>query len=75
MCARHFVRLLVGKDGFDFDDKDDGKGGVLDCPAECVLGVAENFQPYARALMRVNVGGWANQEFDREVPYNVGIRV
>jgi hypothetical protein len=43
------------------------KNGQLDCPAEAVVGVSADFQPYARSILkRVEVGGWANAEFAKQ---------
>merc|ERR1711865_165560 len=50
-----------GENGFDFDTKTVDPG----CPDECVVGVAEEFRPFARSLMKLTVLGWANQLDDR----------
>jgi len=50
-----------GTNGFDLDTK------TIDpsCPDECLAGVTDYFQPYARAITRLTVLGWATQIDDR----------
>ena len=66
-ASKPIIAFRPSKDGFDFDNKSDGHGGTLECPAECVLGVTKEFEPYARALVEATeVSGWASQQLDRE---------
>ena len=64
--------ICLGK-GFKFTPKVDVNGRKYS--AECVVGVAEDFQPYARAIpICLEVLGWANQKDNREAALRCIVR-
>ena len=64
-CTTCGMRLTKNGGGIHFTCMEAAGGcGHL---KECCDGVAADFQPYARALVRaLEVGGWASTRFDRE---------
>lgn len=64
-AGKAVIPIIGGSKEFQFDPKVDVNGRSY--PEECVFGVKDDFQAYARAMSKaLEFGGWKSQRFDRK---------